>query len=317
MRKDGQPGTHKGEGKHFGARRRRELPIPQLLIGIGLVLCMVPVLSNVYWQQVAKSNVTTLTDTASALDPAECDYLMAQARAYNARLGGYEDPEAAAALAGGEILPYDQQLALDGNEAIGWVEVPKADISMTVYHGVGEPALSSGVGHQPETSLPVGGERCNSFLTGHSGMRQFRVFDGIRALEPGDVFAVHVLDEVFAYRVTGWEIVDPTNVDVRPEPGDRCTLVTCTTTPDQWNPKGRIGVNDKRLLVVGERCEYDPAEFEDAQADISAYVNDNTRPALIGACLLLAFAAMLLIGRYLRKASRRGRASAMENGEAR
>ena len=189
---------------------------------------------------------------------------------------------------------------------MGWIEVPRANIIMKVFHGVGEPALSAGVGHQPETSLPVGGARAHSYLTGHSGMQQHRIFDGIRALEAGDVFAVHILGEVFSYRVTSWEIVDPGAVDVAPQDGDFCTLVTCTTAPDAFNPKGRVGVNDKRLLVHGERCEYDPAEFEQTQPDVSAYVNDNTRPALVGACLLLAFTAILLIGRYLRKPGQRG-----------
>lgn len=293
------PVPERGEGP--APPSRRELPVPQALICIGLVLCLVPVASNLYWQRVAAQNVTTLTDTASALDPERCAYLRAQARAYNARLGGYEDAEAQAILGGDQILPYDQQLSLDGDDAIGWIEVPKAGITMTVYHGVGEPALSSGVGHQPETSLPVGGASSNCFLTGHSGMRQFRVFDGIRALEPGDVFAVHVLDAVLAYRVSDWQIVGPSDVNARPEPGDRCTLVTCTTDPDQWNPKGRIGVNDKRLLVVGERCEYDPSEFESATPAQSVYVNDNTRPALVASALLLVTAIVLFAMDHARR----------------
>lgn len=290
-----------------GQRRRRRLPVPQLLIVVGLVLCLAPVVSNLYWQQVARENVSSFTSTAEAVDPETKEHLLAQARAYNARLGGYEDQWANEVLAGEEVWEYDDQLSIDGDEAIGWVEVPKCGIEMTVYHGVGEPALSSGVGHQPETSLPVGGERSHCYLTGHSGMRQFRVFDGIRALEVGDVFAVHVLGDTYAYRVTGWEIVDPDGVDVAPGDGDLCTLVTCTTSPDPWNPKGRIGINDKRLLVHGERCEYDPSEFEDAEASpaASVYVNDNTRPALIAAALLALTGLALLGTRVVRRLRRR------------
>lgn len=271
---------------------------------VGLVLCLAPVVSNLYWQHVAENSVSTFTSTAEGLDPEVKSEILAQARAYNARLGAYES---GTGISDDEIWEYDDQLSIDGDDAIGWVEVPKAGITMTVYHGVGEPALSSGVGHQPETSLPVGGERSHCFLTGHSGMRQFRVFDGIRSLEAGDVFAVHVLGDVYAYRVTSWEIVDPDGVDVTPGDGDICTLVTCTTTPDPWNPKGRIGVNDKRLLVHGERCEYDPSEFEDAEATpaASVYVNDNTRPALIAAALL-ALTGLALMGTWIVRRARRG-----------
>ncbi len=296
MRYEPQHASRRVRGK-----RAWSLPIPQVLILLGLVLCLAPVASNLYWQHVAQENVSSFTSVAEGIDPARKAEILAQAQAYNARLGGYES---GTGIAPEDIWPYEDQLSVDGDEAIGWVEVPKAGITMTVYHGVGEPALSSGVGHQPETSLPVGGERSNCFLTGHSGMRQFRVFDGIRALEAGDVFAVHVLGDVYAYRVIGWQIVDPDGVDVTPKEGDLCTLVTCTTDPDPWNPKGRIGVNDKRLLITGERCAYDPAEFEDVTPAESVYVNDNTRPALIAAALL-AFTGLILVVAWLRRRARK------------
>lgn len=287
-----------------GSAARGKRPVlPALVIIAGILMCLAPIVTDLYFRLTTEAEVTQMTDTAGTTNPEEKARLMEQARAYNARLGGYED-EAAAGVT--DILPYDEQLVLNGDDVMGWIEIPRANITMKVFHGVGDAALSAGVGHQPETSLPVGGARSQCFLTGHSGMQQHRIFDGIRALEPGDVFAIHVLDEVFAYRVTSWEILDPDSVDVTPTDGDRCTLVTCTTTADPLNPKGRIGVNDKRLLVYGERCAYDLAEFEQTKPDLSVYVNDNTRPALVGAVLLVAFAAILLVSRYVRKRKRRG-----------
>ncbi|MDO4437297.1 MAG: class C sortase [Coriobacteriaceae bacterium] len=276
--------------------RRRRLSPPVLLIALGIIMCMAPIATDLFFRIASRNEVNSMSSTAEAVDSAEKQQLLAQARAYNARLGGYEDPEAAGVT---EILPYNSQLSVDGSEIMGWIEIPRADVVMKVYHGIGEPALSAGVGHQPETSLPVGGARSHCYLTGHSGLQQHRIFDGIRALEEGDVFAIHILGDAYAYRVTSWEIVDPTEVDVTPQDGDMCTLVTCTTTPDKWNPKGRIGINDKRLLVHGVRCEYDPEEFEQTKPDVSAYVNDNTRPALIGTGLLVAFAAILALGKYV------------------
>ena len=278
---------------------RHRLPLPQLLIALGIIMCLAPVVTDLWFRFEASRDVTTLTDVADSVDSQEKLQLLAQARAYNAYLGGYEDertdiPQSA-------LLPYGRQLSVDGGEAMGWIEVPKAGIEVSVYHGIGEPALSAGVGHQPETSLPVGGKRSHCYLTGHSGMRQHRIFDGIRVLEKGDVFAVHVLGDAYAYRVTGWEIVDPVSVDVTPQDGDVCTLVTCTTDPDAWNPKGRIGVNDKRLLVHGVRCKYDPDEFQQVKPAIETYVNDNTRPALLGAVLLLAFAVIVALLGAIRK----------------
>ena len=313
------------------ARTRRPV-LPLLLVAVGLLMCLAPVALNLYAQYQAATNVTTVTDAAEGMDEGERQWLLAQASAYNARLGGYEDAQAQEVIGEAEILPYDVQLVAGAEDAtatsadtaagsdagsdaasatgraMGWIECPRAGITTTVYHGVSETVLSAGAGHQPETSLPVGGQRSHCFLTGHSGLYRQRVFDGIRVLEAGDVFAVHVLGEVYAYRVTGWEIVDPSGVDVTPDDGDVCTLVTCTTTPDAWNPKGRIGVNDKRLLVHGERCEYDPAEFASTAPDVGVYVNDNTRPLIIAAAVLLATAAGVLVRKKVtasRKAANR------------
>lgn len=309
------------------ARTRRPV-LPLLLVAVGLLMCLAPVVLNLYAQYQAATNVTTVTDAAEGMDEGERQWLLAQASAYNARLGGYEDTQAQEVIGEAEILPYDVQLVAGAEDAtatsadtaagsgaasvtgraMGWIECPRAGITTTVYHGVSETVLSAGAGHQPETSLPVGGQRSHCFLTGHSGLYRQRVFDGIRVLEAGDVFAVHVLGEVYAYRVTGWEIVDPSGVDVTPGDGDVCTLVTCTTTPDAWNPKGRIGVNDKRLLVHGERCEYDPAEFASTAPDVGVYVNDNTRPLIIAAAVLLATAAGVLVRKKItasRKAANR------------
>ena len=51
-----------------GQGRRRRLPVPQLLIVVGLVLCLAPVVSNLYWQQVARENVSSFTSTADSRD---------------------------------------------------------------------------------------------------------------------------------------------------------------------------------------------------------------------------------------------------------
>lgn len=137
-----------------------------------------------------------------------------------------------------------------------------------------------------------------------------RVFDGIRNLDVGDVFALHTLDDVYAYRVTSWEIIDPDNYEIdMQQASDTVTLVTCTTTPDAFNPKGALYINDKRLLVHAERCVYDESEFASTPVDTVAYVNDNTLPALIVAGILFIMFVTTLTRKIMRKkkrASQRG-----------
>lgn len=82
-------------------------------------------------------------------------------------------------------------------------------------------------------------------------MASQRLFTDLERLRPGDVFYLHVLDQVLAYQVDEINTVRPYDASLLEiDPGaDLCTLVTCTP----------IGINTHRLLVRGYRIEYEVA----------------------------------------------------------
>ncbi len=292
-------------------RTPRRLPIPQLVIAAGLILCLYPFISDLVTRYTARQTVSTISGFASALDDETRSQALAQAEAYNARLGNYTPTTEAAQqiLATDTLLPYVQQLQTT-TDAMGSLTIPRAGILLPIYHGDDDIALAQGVGHQDTTSLPIGGARSSVWLEGHSGLRTSSLFDTVRVLEPGDVIGVNVLGHNYAWRVTSWEIVDPATIDpaaFAPTNSDTLTLVTCTTTPDQWNPKGRTGVNDKRLLVHATRCEYDPAEFAQAEAqaatDPAIWANEHTMQAIYALAVALVAIIALLIRRRAKKAT--------------
>ena len=49
-------------------------------------------------------------------------------------------------------------LKIDDTGMMGYIDIPKLDVVLPVYHGTSEKVLQSGVGHLKNTSLPVGGE---------------------------------------------------------------------------------------------------------------------------------------------------------------
>ena len=104
-----------------------------------------------------------------------------------------------------------------GATAFGYVTIPKIGLSMPIYRGTNDAALSAGVGHLEGTSLPVGGASTYAVLTAHSGLEGMRAFDDIRKLEPGDVFGVKVLGDMRCYRVVGSQTVLPLGAEF----GDR------------------------------------------------------------------------------------------------
>ena len=229
-----------------------------------------------------------LDQTAAAMDTSRKDELLAQAHAYNQRLAG-EQPD----IADQDIWPYKQQLSEDGADtAFAYIVIPDIDLTMPVYHGTDNAALSAGVGHLEQTSLPVGGESTHAALSAHSGMSGMRAFDEIDQLESGDVFGIRVLGDLYCYRVMGSETVLPEEEGLLEiEAGrDLCTLITCTP----------YGVNDHRLLVHGERCAV-PDGFGDAAVTPADIVtNRRVWSLLLAIAAIVAVAIALFVNRRLR-----------------
>ena len=146
---------------------------------------------------------------------------------------------------------YDAQLNLTETGVMGYVEIPRLDIYLPIYHGTGTDSLDRGVGHLLGSSLPVGGSSTHSILTGHCGMANQRLFTDLPQMVVGDVFYLHVLNEVLAYQVDEINTVlpyDTTHLGVT-SGEDYCTLITCTP----------VGINTHRLLVRGTRIPYEKA----------------------------------------------------------
>ena len=144
-----------------------------------------------------------------------------------------------------DTTDYDALLRASTDGVMAYIEIPKISVSLPVYHGVSSAVLNKGVGHLPETSLPVGGESTHAVLAGHSGMSHARLFTDIPKLEVGDEFYVHVYRKTLTYRVDQIKKVRPWDTaDLNIMEGqDYVTLLTCVP----------IAVNSHRLLVRGVR----------------------------------------------------------------
>lgn len=148
---------------------------------------------------------------------------------------------------------YDNLLNIRGDGIMGYVEIPKINVNLPVYHGTGDESLDRGVGHLLGSSLPIGGETSHTVLTAHSGLAGQRLFSDLDKLECGDTFYIHTLDETMAYMVVEINTVlpeDTSKLSIQ-RGNELCTLVTCTP----------YGVNTHRLLVRGVRIANEQAEL--------------------------------------------------------
>ena len=156
-----------------------------------------------------------------------------------------------------EDTEYWNVLNIAGDGVMGYVSIPKINIKLAIYHGTEEEVLQTGVGHLNGTKLPIGGESTHSVLSAHRGLPSARLFTDIDQMKKGDMFYIHVLDEVLAYQVDQIsDMVDKDDRDIfdvllQVEEGeDQVTLFTCT----------HYGVNSHRLLVRGTRVPYNGEE---------------------------------------------------------
>ena len=142
---------------------------------------------------------------------------------------------------------YSTLLNFTDEGVMGYIEIPKINILLPIYHGVSSDVLSKGISHLPETSLPVGGKSTHCVLAGHSGMSNARLFTDLPKLQNGDVFYLHIYNKTLTYTVDQVKKVLPTDTsDLQIVDGeDYVTLVTCVP----------IAVNSHRLLVRGTRTE--------------------------------------------------------------
>ena len=245
-----------------------------------LGLTLYPLLGDLLNEKYHSNVETTYTAVIADTDDAELTAQREAAQQYNAMLSG-----AATITEGGASAPplaYTQQLTVGG--AMAYVDIPKINVCLPVQHGTDADTLERAVGHVVGTSLPVGGGSTHAVLSAHSGMTPAKLFSDIDQLTVGDMFYIHVLGEVLAYKVDAIHTVLPTDTSrLQIEDGkDLVTLVTCTP----------FGVNTHRLLVCGHRVPYTQQEATAAAEKPAA--SSWTQHYLIG--LGIGLGAMVVIG---------------------
>ena len=256
----------------------------------GLSLLLYPTVSN-YWNARHQTQaVVDYTERIEKMDDSDKLYEIGRAVDYNSLLvdngrrfsPGKEEKEF-----------YNSVLSVDDNGMMGYITIPELCLKLAIYHGVDESILQVGIGHIEGSSLPVGGESTHCVLSGHRGLPSAKLFTDIDKLELGDVFMLHVYDEVLTYEVDQILIVEPEDYSALAieEGKDYCTLVTCTP----------YGINTHRLLVRGHRIENKVIDGTRVTSD-AIKVNKYLVIACVSLLLLVVYClAVLIIKLYKKK----------------
>lgn len=234
------------------------------LVGAGIFLY--PTVSDIWNRYRNSLLITDYTRSVKTMTKEAHDDVWAEARAYNEQhkvnniMDAFDDETEEYVVSN----PYATMLSPDGSDIMGYIEIPKIDVRLAIYHGVGTEALEQGCGHIEGTSLPIGGESTHAVLSAHRGLPSAKLFTDLDRLEVGDKFVLTILGEHLAYEVDQILTVLPHELDALAieEGKDYVTLVTCTP----------YGVNSHRMLVRGHRIPYVEEEVKAEAGTIQ--VND-------------------------------------------
>lgn len=221
-------------------KNRWPLLIIVVILAAGLAFMGYPMVSNWVCEYTASVEIADYNAIVEKEDTSALDAMLEDAIKYNNALSGKGDSVS--------VAKYDDLLAM--TDAIGYLEIPKLGLYLPIYHGLSDEVLQKGIGHMPESSLPVGGDSTHSVLSGHTGLPAAKIFTDLDQMVKGDKFYIHVLNRILAYKVDQLKVVLPDETeDIQVVQGkDYVTLLTCTP----------YGVNSHRLLVRGERTDYSP-----------------------------------------------------------
>lgn len=225
-------------------KKRISTIITVIVFVTGLSLLLYPTVSN-YWNSLHQTKaVANYSDAMEKMSKKKKQDAIDAAKAYNEALlsnvGRFTPTEE-------ELNTYKSLLNADSTGMMGYIEIPEIRCELAIYHTVDESVLQVGIGHLEGSSLPVGGSGTHCVLSGHRGLPSAQLFTKLDRLKNGDIFMLHVYDQVLTYEVDQIAIVEPEDYGLLQieEGQDLCTLFTCTP----------YGINTHRLLVRGHRIE--------------------------------------------------------------
>lgn len=259
----------------------------------GLGIFAYPAVSD-QWNAYRQSKlISTYEEVVAELQPEDYTREWDAAHAFNdARLqNDFTGDAFGGEAADMEDTEYWKVLNAGGNGVMGYMSIPKIDVRLSIYHGTADDILQTGIGHVSGTKLPIGGASTHCVLAAHRGLPSAKLFTDLDQMETGDLFYIHILDEVLAYEVDQiLPMIDKDDLDtltgaMEVVPGeDYVTLLTCTP----------YGVNSHRLLVRGSRTAYKGEEEPQEKTPVGNMVESIQSYYML--YLVLIFAMIALMG---------------------
>ncbi len=136
-----------------------------------------------------------------------------------------------------EPVPVASLPPVAEGDPIARIELPRIGVDKIVVAGVEKDDLKKGPGHYPETPLP--GQLGNAAIAGHRTTFGQPFFD-VDKLDVGDEIIVTTLAGRYVYRVTGQQIVSPSDYQVISTTDPTKATLTLTSCHPKYTARERI-----------------------------------------------------------------------------
>ena len=276
-----------------------------LMIIVGLGIILYPIISNQVYQKYYQDVIGNYERTVTKQKNSQNEKLIEEAREYNHSLTSTNIVDAFQNPNRESSSEYMSILNVNDEGMMGYISIPKIDVRIPIYHGTSSNVLQKGVGHLEGSSFPVGGENTHAILSAHRGLPSSRLFTDLNQLKEGDIFYIYILDQVFAYQVDQILVTEPSETEALKivDGKDYVTLVTCTP----------YAINTHRLLVRGERIEYNRDVEKQTQIDMSLSTADVILYVGLTISVVLIIVAVIMLIRYKKKKGKNRQISSKED----
>ncbi len=264
----------------------RTIVIMCIVFVIGLGVLLYPTVSNYINEMNQSKRIAEYDNVIATMSEQDYTEELQKATQYNVELLKKENRFK---LSDEEMEEYNSVLNVNGQGIMGYLEIEKLGVKLSIGHGMSDDVLEVGVGHMEGTSLPCGGVNNHAALIGHRGLPSAKLFTDLDQMKLGDTFIIHILNQTYTYQVCKISTVKPDDMsELEIEEGkDYVTLITCTP----------YAVNSHRLLVRGVRIanidsKATSGDASDTQKDFNLmeYV-----PIIAAVILLLAFIIVIIL----------------------
>lgn len=225
--------------------------IRAVLLVFFLGILLYPTVSDYLGRIHSSQAVSSYNNEVKGIDEATKKQMLEEAQEYNQSLVNTTKLYDPFSTTGKPSKEYMNLLNVSKDGMMAYLQIPKIDVKLPIYHSTNNGVLQKGVGHMEGSSLPIGGTSTHAVLSGHRGLPNSKLFTDLDKMKVGDIFYISVLGDTLAYEVDQIKTVLPSQTDdIEIVDGeDYVTLVTCTP----------YSVNTHRLLVRGKRTDYKEA----------------------------------------------------------